>query len=68
MYPNLKAEIARKGLSLAEVARIIGRTNATTSGKLNGKQDFTLKECKVLSVYFGVPIDRLFEVRHGAES
>lgn len=66
MYPNLKAEIARCGLSLTDVAGIIKRTNSTTSMKLNGKADFTLQECKALSVYFEMPIDRLFEANDGS--
>ena len=62
MYPNLRAEIARKGMSLADVSAVIGRTNASTSLKLNGKNDFTLAECVALSRYFGKTIDELFEV------
>lgn len=67
MYPNLRAEIARRGLTLAQVAEIIGKTISTTSLKMSGKSDFTLPECKALSVYLGTPIDRLFEVRNGTE-
>ena len=65
MYPNLRAEIARRNMSLEQVAAIIDRTMPSTSRKLSGKNDFTLKECKKLSVVFGLPIEELFEVRNG---
>ncbi len=60
MYPNLRAEIARLGLTLNDVARIIGKTVSTTSLKMNGKQEFKLSECKALSKALGVSIDALF--------
>ena len=64
MYPNLRAEIARMGLSITDVARIIGKSVGCTSMKLNGKQDFRLAECKALSKALGLPIDTLFAYGH----
>lgn len=65
MYPNLRAELARKGLSLEDVARIIGKSVNAASMKLNGRRDFRLGECKALAETLGLPIDVLFA--YGAE-
>lgn len=51
MYPNLRAEMARKNITGYELAEKIGITNGTFSTKYNGKSDFTLNEAfKIKSV------------------
>lgn len=44
MYPNLRAEMARKNITGYELAEKIGITNGTFSTKFNGKSEFTLDE------------------------
>jgi len=44
MYPNLRAEIARKNVTDAEVASAIGVSVSQFSLKKNGKYPFTLIE------------------------
>jgi transcriptional regulator with XRE-family HTH domain len=44
MYPNLRAEMARKNFTAEEMAKKIGRTNGTFSLKFNGKAEFSLAE------------------------
>lgn len=44
MFPNLRAEIARKNLTDAEVADAIGISVSQFSLKKNGKYAFSLKE------------------------
>lgn len=68
MYPNLKAEIARKGLTLEKIVeelkkRGINITVSMLSLKLNGKYEIYLKEAKALKeiVETDIPIDILFE-------
>lgn len=68
MYPNYKAELARKGFTLEKLAeemdkRGCKRTVPTLSQKLTGKQPITLKEAKVMKevVESDLPIDILFE-------
>lgn len=68
MFPNLKAEIARKNLTLADVVKELRKrgfrmTVATLSQKLNKKFEFTLKEAKALKEILGVDItlEELFE-------
>ena len=48
MYPNLKAEFTRRGLTLEKVAPILGVTISTLSQKMNGKYPFTFDEAKTL--------------------
>ena len=54
MYPNLNAELARRGIKRSDVARELfnGRT-ATVSDKLNGKYPLLLSEAmKIKKHYF----------------
>lgn len=50
----LKAAIAKKGLTQAEVARKVGISSQSFSGKLNNKTEFQLSEviklCKMLDI------------------
>ncbi|GGN66298.1 XRE family transcriptional regulator [Oceanobacillus indicireducens] len=54
MYPNLDAELARRGIKRVDIARDLfnGRT-ATVSDKLNGKYPLLLTEAiKIKNEYF----------------
>ena len=68
MYSNLRAEIARKGLTLEKIVeklkeRDINITVSMLSLKLNGKYEIYLKEAKALKeiVETDLPLDILFE-------
>ncbi|MFQ6932366.1 MAG: hypothetical protein ACLRR3_15645 [Eubacterium sp.] len=45
MYPNLDAELARKKITRARLAKILDVNPGTLSLKLNGKAPLTLTEC-----------------------
>lgn len=45
MYPNLEAELARRKIARALLAKKINKTKTTVSLKLNGKAPLTLAEC-----------------------
>lgn len=67
-YPNLKAELARKGITLEKLSQKleekgIKRTVPTLSNRINGKCTFTLDEAKIIKEILGtdIPIDTLFE-------
>lgn len=64
MYPNLNAELARKGIKRSDVARDLfqGR-KATVSDKLNGKVPLLLDEAiKIKKHYFPeYKLDYLFK-------
>lgn len=68
MYSNLRAEIARKNLTLEKIVaelkkRNINITTAMLSLKLNGKYEIYLKEAKALKeiVETDLSIDILFQ-------
>ena len=71
MYPNLKAEFARKGLTLEKIVAELDKLGVkmsvpTLSMKLNRKNktfDFTLNEAKALKevVRSDDPLEVLFE-------
>jgi transcriptional regulator with XRE-family HTH domain len=64
MFPNLRAEIARKGLTMAEVADAIGLSVTHFSLKMNGKYGFTLAEAFAIKKFLKtkLSIDVLFQV------
>lgn len=64
MYPNLRAEMKRKGITLAWLAEQLGITIGTLSQKLTGKSPFTLNEAKKIKeiLELDIPIEILFEV------
>ena len=63
MYPNLRAELARKGINLTELAEAIGMALQTLSSKMNGKSEFTYSEVVNIKKFLGVeiPLEILFE-------
>ena len=63
MYPNLRAEIARRNLTNAAVAAAIGLSESQFSLKMNGKFPFTLKEAIAIKSFLmtTLTIEELFE-------
>ncbi len=56
-YPNLKAELARRGLTQGQLAKHLGTTHAVISNKFNGKygyKPFTLEECMKICDFLGL--------------
>lgn len=66
MYPNLDAELARRGIKRVDIARDLfnGRT-ATVSDKLNGKYPLLIEEAvKIKELYLpDLELGYLFEKR-----
>lgn len=62
MYPNVKAEMARRDITLAKMAEALGVTIGTLSLKLNGKYPITWDEAVKIKGFLGVdmPIENLF--------
>lgn len=53
MYPNLEAEMARKGIKRKDLAPLFKGRPATVSDKLNGKSPLLLDEArKIQSAFF----------------
>ncbi len=56
-YPNLKAELARRGFTQKQLAELLGTTDAVISNKFNGKygyKPFTLEECVKICDFLGM--------------
>lgn len=63
MYPNLDAEMARKGLKRKDLAWMFKDRTATVSDKLNGKSPILIDEAfRIKETYFpDLSLDYLFE-------
>jgi transcriptional regulator with XRE-family HTH domain len=67
MYPNLRAEIARKGVTATAIADALVITKGTLSLKMQGKSAFTVPEAKAIKKLLDadVTIDELFDTMEG---
>ena len=61
-YPNLKAEIARCGFTMKEIANSLGPSERATKERLNGKVEFRMNDVIAISSMFkpNLSIDYLF--------
>lgn len=69
VFSNLKAEMARRGLSGRKIAIGIGISGKAFSNKMIGKSEFTRVEMvKIQSVFFSdLTLDYLFELEEKHE-
>jgi transcriptional regulator with XRE-family HTH domain len=63
MFPNLRAEMARKGLDGIDISARLGCTPKTFSSKMNGKSEFTRAEIfRIRNEFFpNLTIEYLFQ-------
>lgn len=62
MYRNLKAEMARNGWSIADLANQVDMKPRTLRAKLGDKTDFTLPEAiKIAEIFKVSDLQKLFE-------
>ena len=63
IYPELEAELARKGIRKTEVCKLLNIMPRTLSNKLNGVSHFTIEEAiQIQAQWFSdIPIERLFQ-------
>lgn len=63
MYPNLDAEMARRGLKRKDLIVIFKGRSATVSDKLNGKSPMLIDEAKSIQTMFfpDFTLDYLFK-------
>lgn len=59
-FPNLVAEMARRGETQKSLAKILNVSEPTMSLKLKGKSDWTFDEVEKLCEYFGKDYYQLF--------
>ena len=66
MYNNLTAEIARKGMTVKDVAGAVLMKQSTFAQKYRGNVDFTLPEAMRIKKFLNeLPIEYLFEWTEG---
>ena len=63
MYLNVKAELARKSMTVIELSKISGIRYQSLTDKINGKSPLTLDEAKRIKTALGVDmsLEELFE-------
>ena len=54
LYPNIRAELARSGLTVAMLADYMGMTTQNVYNKLNGKTAINQKDMKTIQEFFSV--------------
>lgn len=56
MYPNLKAEMARRNVSVRKLSELIGMSITTLYDKMRGVSSFTFEECLKIKDALGVDV------------
>lgn len=61
---NIRAEMARSGTSIQDLAAGVGLARATLSRRLNpnGRSPLTIDEIEAIAAHLGVPLDALLLV------
>jgi plasmid maintenance system antidote protein VapI len=63
MYPNLKAEMARRNIFQKDLVKPLDLTLGTVSEKLRGNSEITLTEARIIKETIGtdLPLEVLFD-------
>lgn len=64
-YPNIKAELARKGLSAQDLAEKIGVTSTTFSFWMNGRSEPSISKAIAIAEILGCDVLYLFDPYRG---
>ncbi|MDE6708360.1 MAG: hypothetical protein K2K06_10045 [Oscillospiraceae bacterium] len=66
VYPELEAQLAKKGCYKMELAKMLGIMPRTLSNKMSGVSHFTIEEAmKIRDEWFSdIPIEKLFRKRN----
>ncbi|EHI98102.1 helix-turn-helix domain protein [Clostridium sp. DL-VIII] len=62
MYSKLKGLMAEKRITQQELAEILKITGSALNYKINGKSDFSVTEAKLVSSFFGKPVEEVFVI------
>lgn len=52
MFPNLRAEMARSGMTVKELSEILGVSYETAKNKIHGRTEFKLAEMNTIRAIF----------------
>lgn len=61
LFPNLRAEMARKGNTIEDIGKVVGISYSTIKARFAGRSDWTLGEVETLCDYFKKDFYELFE-------
>ena len=63
MYTNVKAELARKGLTVVDLSKMTGIRYQSLANKIGGKTPLKLEEARAIkqALEVDIPLDKLFE-------
>lgn len=63
MFPNLKGEMARKGINLSALSELTNIPLQRLSAKLSGKRKLTFEEAVLIKakLELDMPLDEIFE-------
>lgn len=64
---NVRAEVARRGVSQSALAELLGMNQAGISRRLSGRIDFSASEIAALAEYLSVPVNAFFNTPALAE-
>lgn len=59
-YPNLRAEMARSGDNMADLAELLEISIPSVSRRLSNEVPFDVNECVILCNHYNVPFEVLF--------
>ena len=59
---RMKMLLAERGVSQAELARVLGCNQATMSRKISGRSEFTVSELNKIKDYFGLSIQEMVSI------
>ena len=67
VYENMRVEMARRDVSIQDVAETLGVDRSTAGAKLSGKRQFWLQEALDLSqkLFDGLSVEYLFSIKKG---
>lgn len=56
---NIRAEMARKGLTQRDLAALLGLSQPTVSARMRGRTEFTVSELRAIASWLNVPASYL---------
>jgi transcriptional regulator with XRE-family HTH domain len=57
MFPNLRAEMARRNISVHKLAKMIGMSDSTMADKWHGRTSFSLEHAIAIKNALGVDME-----------
>lgn len=60
LFPNLVAEMAKRGETKKSIAKLLGVSNPTVSRKFSGKLNWNMSEIEILCKHFNKDYYELF--------